>query len=77
MCEEALAEIVTDKNVIDILVHAETHNARDLRKACMNYIISNTQTVRKSEGWSKLKSKETEIYCKLWMELVEAIAEIH
>ena len=77
MCEEALAEIVTDKNVIDILVHAETHNARDLRKACMNYIISNTQTVRKSEGWSKLKSKETEIYRKLWMELVEAIAEIH
>ena len=77
MCEEALAETVTDENVVDILVHAETYNAQDLRKACMNYIVSNTHTVRKSEGWSKLKSKETEIYRKLWMELVEAIAEIH
>ena len=77
MCEKALAETVTDKNVVNILVHTETYNAQDLRKACMNYIISNTQTVRKSEGWSKLKSKETDIYRKLWMELVEAIAEIH
>ena len=77
MCEGALAETVTDKNVVDILVHAETYNAQDLRKACMNYILSNTQTVRKSEGWSKLKSKETEIFRKLWVELVEAIAEIH
>ncbi len=77
MCEEALAETVTDKNVVDILIHAETYNARDLRKVCMNYIISNTQRVRKSEGWNKLKSKKTEIYHKLWMELVEAIAEIH
>jgi hypothetical protein len=77
MCEEALAETVTDKNVVDILIHAETYNALDLKKACMNYIVSNTQTVRNSEGWSKLKSKETEIHRKLWMELVEAIAEIH
>ena len=76
-CEETLAETVLDENVVDILVHAETYNALDLRKACMNYIVSNTQTVRKSKGWSKLKSKETEIYRKLWMELVEAIAEIH
>ena len=36
MCEEALAETVTDENVVDILLHAETYNARDLRKACMN-----------------------------------------
>jgi hypothetical protein len=77
MCEEALAETLTDENVFDILVHAETYNAPDMRKACMKYIISNTQTVHNSEGWSKLKSKETEIYRKLWMELVEAIAEIH
>ena len=77
MCEEALAKKVTDENVVDILVHAETYNARDLRKACMNYIVSNTQTVRKSEGWNKLKSKETEVYRKLWVELLEAIAEIH
>jgi hypothetical protein len=77
MCEEALAETVTDENVVDILIHAETYNSPDLRKACMNYIVSNTQTVRKSEGWSKLKSKETEIHRKLWMELVEVIAEIH
>ena len=77
MCEKVLAETVMDKNVVNILIHAETYNAQDLRKACKNYIISNTQTVHKSEGWSKLKSKETDIYCKLRMELVEAIAEIH
>ena len=77
LCEEALAETVTDKNVVDILIHAETYNAQDLRKVCMNYIISNTQRVRESEGWNKLKSKETEIYRKLWIELVEAIAAIH
>ena len=58
-----------------MLIHASTHNAPDLKKACMEFIVSNTAAVKQSEGWGKLK--ETQMYRDLWMELLENIAEKH
>ena len=72
MCEGALVRLLTSNTVIIILICAATHNAPDLKKACMEFISSNTVSVRQSEWWGKLK--ETQIYRDLWMELLEFIA---
>ena len=74
-CEKALIKLLTSTTAISMLIDAEAHNAPDLKKACMEFIVSNTATVRQSEGWSKLK--ETQMYRDLWMELLENIAEKH
>ena len=57
------------------MIHADAHNAFDLKKACMDFILSNTASVKQSEGWDTLKEEET--YRDLWMELLESIAEKH
>ena len=75
MCEEALIKSLTSNTVISMLIHAAAHNAPDLKKACMEFIVSNTASVRQSEWWGKLK--ETQAYRDLWMELLENIAEKH
>ena len=75
MCEKALIKSLTTTNAIDMLIHAAAHNAPDLKKASMDFIVSNTAAVKQSEGWSKLK--QTQIHRDLWMELLENIAERH
>ena len=75
MCEKALIKTLTGSTAISMLIHAAAHNAPDLKKACMEFIVSNTAAVRQSEGWGKLK--ETQAYRDLWMELLENIAEKH
>ena len=75
MCEQALIKLLMSNTVINMLIHAAAHNAPDLKKACMEFIVSNTVSVRQSEWWGKLK--ETQAYRDLWMELLENIAEKH
>ena len=75
MCEKALIKSLTSTNAIDMLIHATAHNAPELKKASMDFIVSNTAAVRQSEGWDKLK--QTQIHRDLWMELLENIAERH
>ena len=73
MCEKALITSLTSTTAISMLIYAASHNAPDLKKACMEFIVSNTAAVRQSEGWGKLK--ETQMYRDLWVELLERIAE--
>ena len=75
MCEKALIKSLKSTNAIDMLIHAAAHNAPDLKKASMDFIVTNTAAVKQSEGWSKLK--QTQIHRDLWMELLESIAERH
>ena len=75
MCERTLANSLTNTTVISTLIHASAHNAPDLKKACMEFIVSNTAAVKQSEGWGKLK--ETQMYRDLWVELLENIVEKH
>ena len=58
MCEQSLAESLTSDNAVDLLITANAHNALDLKKVCMDYISSNVVSVRKSEGWRKLKERQ-------------------
>ena len=75
MCEKALIKSLMSTNAIDMLIHAAAHNAPDLKKGSMDFIVSHTAAVRQSEGWGKLK--QTQIHRDLWMELLESIAERH
>ena len=75
MCEKALIKSLKSTNAIDMLIHGAAHNAPDLKKATMDFIVTNTAAVRQSEGWGKLK--QTQIHRDLWMELLESIAERH
>ena len=75
MCEGELIQSLTIKTVINTLIYAADHNATDLKKACMEFVLYNTSTVRQSEGWGKLKKDQT--HRDLWIELLEKIAENH
>jgi hypothetical protein len=56
-----------------MLIHAADHNAPDLKKACIEFVVHNTIAVRPSEGWGKLR--EDQIHRDLWVELLENIVE--
>ena len=71
MCEEALARSLKSSTAIITLMYASVHNASDLKKACMEFIVSNIASVKQSEWWSKLK--EEQLYRELWVELLEYI----
>ena len=75
ICEETLAKALTNNSAVDVLIHADTHNAFDLKKESMDFIFSNITSVKLSEGWDKLK--EEAMHRDLWMELLESIAEKH
>ena len=75
MCKEILAKSLTVSSVVDELIHADAHNTVDLKKACMEFILSNIAPVKQSEGWSKLKKEA--MHRDLWVELLESIAEKH
>lgn len=75
MCEADLIQSLTSKTVINMLIHATDNNAPDLKKACMEFIVSNIDAVRQSEGWDKLKKDQT--HHDLWVELLENIVEDH
>ena len=72
MCEQTLAKSLTIKTVADVLIHADAHHTSDLKKACMDFILSNIVSVKQSEGWGKLKEHRD-----LWVDLLESIAEKH
>ena len=73
MCEQALAKTLTIENAVDVLVHANANNAQDLKKVCMDYIATSVASVRKSDGWRKLKGNQD--HHDLWVEILETIAE--
>lgn len=74
MCEQALAKTLTVENAVDVLVHANANNAQDLKKVCMDYIATNAASIRKSDGWQKLKGNPG--HHDLWVEMLETITEI-
>ena len=75
MCEETLAKSLTISSAVEVLIYADAHNTVDLKKACMEFILSNIAPIKQSEGWSKLKKEA--IHRDLWVELLESITEKH
>ena len=53
-CEAMLVKSISDENVVDVLILADTHNGKDLKKVCIEYVVRNPSPVKKSSAWSKL-----------------------
>jgi len=72
VCEQyLLADYMNLDNVIDVLLMAETHNAKTLKKGAINAIVSNSDIVRSQADWKdKLANSPM-----LALELFEAMAE--
>ena len=75
LCEEELIESLTSKTVVNMLIHAADHNALDLKKACIEFVVHNTAAVKRSDGWGKLRKDQ--IRRDLWAELLENIVDSH
>lgn len=73
-CEATLEKNIQVENVVDLLIRADMHNGGNLKKACIDFIISNRTQVQECGIWSKLESKTSEglDHEKLRMEVLEA-----
>ena len=73
MCENALKMEMTVANAVELLLHSDLHQATELKKACMEFIRSNTTEIYKSDGWKQLKenSAHDHNYSTLLCELME------
>ena len=50
-CEEALSKTLTVETVIDILLMADTHNAKNLKQSCFAFIAKNIVIVKTTQPW--------------------------
>ena len=73
ICEKVLEQSMTAQNVVETLLLADTHNASELREACMSLIRRSPSDVQKSEGWLQLKTDTNRKDLKV--EILENIAE--
>ena len=73
LCEKELIESLTSKTVINMLIYAVDHNAPNLKKTCIEFIVHNAAAVKRSEGWDKLQADQT--HHDVWVELLENIVE--
>ena len=56
-CEEALSRTLTIETVIDILLLADTHNAKNLKESCLTFIAKNIIDVKTTQPWRENKLK--------------------
>ena len=72
-CERVLAESLDCKNVVENIVRAHTHNADQLKGACMSFITKNPSEVQKNEQWKSLSVGNDNQ--ELRVEVLDAIAK--
>lgn len=66
MCEENLSLNLTNINVCRILVLAGVHHSTDkLKRACLDFICENSQSVLKSNEWLDLESSDPELVIRV------------
>ena len=58
MCERSLLKKLSTENAVKYLKLATTHNAENLRKESLRFIISNPSSVKKSENWKSLDKSD-------------------
>ena len=73
LCEKELIESLTSKTVVNMLIYAVDHNAPNLKKTCIEFVVHNAPAVKHSEGWDKLQADQT--HHDVWVELLENIVE--
>ena len=59
ICETTLVSKITADSVLEMLILAELHQAKTLRKACLGFIKCNFTRICKLDSWIELKSSAT------------------
>lgn len=54
MCEQSLANKISIENAVEILILADAHSARQLKKHAIRFIISHKSEVVKTFQWKQL-----------------------
>jgi len=69
-CEMSLSESLSNQNAVDLLILADRHTSHDLRKAALDFLLSNLSSVVKRDTWQeKLKS-----YPDIMAQIIQAMA---
>ena len=56
MAEKKLKSDINASNVVELLIFATTHNAPNLKKACLTYISLHSAEVMRTSDWDKLEN---------------------
>ena len=67
-CEHTLSYSLSVENCIDVLLHAHSHRAPNLRESAMQFIARHGEEVMQLEDWDKLKE-----HAELLSELIKTI----
>ena len=59
MCQSKLITKIKDSNVLDYFVHANLHNAPELRRACLQAIKAKADQVLASSEWTEFKADQS------------------
>ena len=59
MCETTLVSKITADSVLEVLILAELHQAKTLRKACLGFIKCNFAIICELDSWKELKASAT------------------
>ena len=70
MCEKELVLNIKVADVADMLILADLHSSRNLKKACLKFIHLNSEEVYATESWKHLKDNVGE-YSSLLFEVME------
>lgn len=70
MCEKELIKHITDKDAAHLLVFADTYNALDLKKECLDFIRNRLKIVVSTKGFQELKESHGPVF----IAVLEALA---
>jgi hypothetical protein len=57
LCEDSIRKSITCDNVISLFMASHRHRATGLKEICLDFIIDNLDTVKKSRGFHVLKDE--------------------
>jgi len=71
LCEDTLIETLSQENVAELLLLAHTHNAENLKKLAMDYIIRHRKEVTATAGWAAAKTANGALLSQVMLDAVE------
>ena len=71
ICETTLMSKITAKSVLEMLILAELHEAKSLKKACLGFIKCNFARICELDSWNNMKTTNSDIHQMLVCEILE------
>ena len=74
LCEEAMMSQLKIDNAAELFLLADLYAANQLRPAAKQFIVTNIQDVRRTEGWKTLQNQRPQLTEELFDELAELMS---